>query len=245
MYSREDESNEYSELGSSARFQRSWIRGRRLDEVSKYADHILVVDDGSSDGTSEILDRREDIAWFATRSIAGTVLLWFPPLNMRSKTSTTISLHWIAMGSISHRGSQDFSRLPGSRYRFWQSISEAVRRDNERLPSEFHQSTDHSRNQRTSRTLSDRCVLWLQAYRVESLKRFHIEDTGYAMPLELWVQAAMQGMSILEVPVPLIYLDLKRSFGGALDHAETRLKHYYSVLDRSVAAMRTRGFELP
>ncbi len=33
-----------------------------LDEVVQYIDHVLVVDDGSSDGTSELLAGRTDIA---------------------------------------------------------------------------------------------------------------------------------------------------------------------------------------
>jgi dolichol-phosphate mannosyltransferase len=65
------------------------------------------------------------------------------------------------------------------------------------------------------------------------------------MPLELWAQAAMLGLSIVEVPVPLIYLDLARSFGGAMDDGGVRLKHYNQIIDESILAMRARGFELP
>ena len=32
-----------------------------LDEVSRYCDHIVVIDDGSSDGTAEILSTRDDV----------------------------------------------------------------------------------------------------------------------------------------------------------------------------------------
>ena len=39
---------------------------------------------------------------------------------------------------------------------------------------------------------------------------------------------------IRELAVPLIYLDEKRSFGGELDHAETRLRHYGEVISRSI-----------
>lgn len=62
-------------------------------------------------------------------------------------------------------------------------------------------------------------------------------ETGYAMPLEAWVQAAAAGLTIVELPVPLVYLDLARSFGGALDDAATRLAYYRSVLDRAEAAV--------
>jgi dolichol-phosphate mannosyltransferase len=65
------------------------------------------------------------------------------------------------------------------------------------------------------------------------------------MPLELWVQAAMRGLRVIEIPVPLIYLDLNRSFGGALDEAEKRLAYYNACIERSVQAMQQRGFSLP
>jgi dolichol-phosphate mannosyltransferase len=55
------------------------------------------------------------------------------------------------------------------------------------------------------------------------------------MPLELWVQAAHHRLRVIELPVPLIYLDEKRSFGGVLDDAATRLEYYHLVLDRSLA----------
>ena len=58
-----------------------------------------------------------------------------------------------------------------------------------------------------------------KAYRVSTLARFDITETGYAMPLEVWVQAAHFGLRIRELAVPLLYLDLARSFGGALDDA--------------------------
>ena len=57
------------------------------------------------------------------------------------------------------------------------------------------------------------------------------------VPLEVWVQAAAAGLRIVELPVPLVYLDLARSFGGALDDAATRLAYYRTVLDRAEAAV--------
>ena len=74
-----------------------------------------------------------------------------------------------------------------------------------------------------------------KAYRVPVLAKFSLTEMGYAMPLELWVQAVALGLKIVEMPVPLIYLDEARSFGGALDHGQTRLKVYEDVLDRAIA----------
>ena len=54
------------------------------------------------------------------------------------------------------------------------------------------------------------------------------------MPLELWVQAAAAKFRIAELPVPLIYLDEKRSFGGQLDNGEQRLKYYREVIAQAV-----------
>jgi dolichol-phosphate mannosyltransferase len=76
-----------------------------------------------------------------------------------------------------------------------------------------------------------------KAYSVPSLAKLEITELGYAMPLELWVQAAQLKFKIVELPVPLIYLEEARSFGGSLDNADTRLAHYREVLDRSVAAL--------
>jgi hypothetical protein len=61
------------------------------------------------------------------------------------------------------------------------------------------------------------------------------------MPLELWVQAVAAGLRIVELPVPLIYLEEERSFGGSLDDGGTRLNYYYTVLER---CLRAAGFEL-
>ena len=67
-----------------------------------------------------------------------------------------------------------------------------------------------------------------------------ITDQGYAMPLQLWVEAAAADLRVIEIPVPLIYLDLERSFGGALDRAEARLRYYYQVLNDAIAVAADR-----
>jgi dolichol-phosphate mannosyltransferase len=73
-----------------------------------------------------------------------------------------------------------------------------------------------------------------KAYRGSALAKLRITDDGYAMPLQVWVQAVEHGMTIVEVAVPLIYLDEERAFGGALDDAGCRLEHYRSVFRQAM-----------
>jgi dolichol-phosphate mannosyltransferase len=75
-----------------------------------------------------------------------------------------------------------------------------------------------------------------KAYRAEALAALEIRDSGYAMPLSIWVQAARLGLTVVEFPVPLVYLEEERSFGGSLDDARHRMAYYNEVLDRELAA---------
>ena len=98
-------------------------------------------------------------------------------------------------------------------------------------------------NRRLGLNLTD-AFCGFKAYRVAALARLSIHEVGYAMPLEFWVQAAHKRLKIIELPVPLIYLDEKRSFGGTLDNAATRLEYYHQVLNRSLEALGS-DFVLP
>jgi dolichol-phosphate mannosyltransferase len=85
-------------------------------------------------------------------------------------------------------------------------------------------------NRRLGLKLTD-AFCGFKAYRAAALAKIELGETGYAMPLELWVRAVRLGLRIGELPVPCIYLDEKRSFGGALDDAAQRLAVYRQVLD--------------
>ena len=75
-----------------------------------------------------------------------------------------------------------------------------------------------------------------KAYRTLPLERLTITELGYAMPLQMWVQVAKLGFRICEFPVPLVYLDEERSFGGSLDDSKQRLAYYRDVLNRELDA---------
>ncbi|GIK18759.1 MAG: glycosyltransferase family 2 protein [Leptolyngbya sp. PLA2] len=69
-----------------------------------------------------------------------------------------------------------------------------------------------------------------KAMRVGSLRRLHLTESGYAFPMQFWVQAAAARLRIRELAVRLIYNDPTRTFGGQLDDSAVRLAHYRQVL---------------
>lgn len=74
-----------------------------------------------------------------------------------------------------------------------------------------------------------------KAYRVAALTKFNITETGYAMPLQFWVQSYKLGLRITERPVSRIYDDPNRRFGNGLDDPEVRLRYYKQVLQDEFA----------
>src|SRR5262249_62162088 len=79
-----------------------------------------------------------------------------------------------------------------------------------------------------------------KAYRREALDRLRITETGWGMPLQLWVQAARLGLRVKEVGVPRLYLDPNRAFGGVLDDADQRLAYYRRIIHNAAAAALPR-----
>jgi len=77
-----------------------------------------------------------------------------------------------------------------------------------------------------------------KAYYVDSLRKLHLDEAGYGMPIQLWMQAWKAGLRVVEKPVALKYLDSQRTFGGTLDHADVRRRYYQSIIERELAATR-------
>jgi len=208
-----------------------------LDEALRYSEEVLVVDDGSTDGTSERLAARDDVLRITHPRNRGY------GAALRSAFDFAIRRGYEVLVTIDCDGQHEPQLIPqfaeacrsadvvsGSRYLRPFPGDSRPPKDRRRVNRLITQEL----NRTHGLSLTD-AFCGFKAYRVGALAKLELTEAGYAMPLELWVRAAELGLRIIELPVPLIYLDEKRSFGGALDDVDTRLAVYREVLGRAMA----------
>jgi dolichol-phosphate mannosyltransferase len=209
-----------------------------LDEVVRYATDVLVVDDGSTDGTSQLLAARRDLQRIRHETNRGY------GAALKTAFDYATEAGYDVLVTIDCDGQHEPQRIgqlvaacrtadivSGSRYLF--NPDNAHRAPAERR--QINMQITRELNERLGLTLTD-AFCGFKAYRVAALAQLRITEHGYGMPLEVWVQAAHLGFRIVELPVPLIYLDEERSFGGSLDDGRRRLEYYHRVMDRAIAA---------
>lgn len=210
-----------------------------LDEVVRYADDVLVVDDGATDGTADLLDARTDIRVLRHERNRGygAALKTAFDFAIANEYDVLVTIDCDGQHEPQRIGQlvaacRDADMVSGSRY--LRNKEQA-----ERAPAERRQiNTQITRelNERLGLTLTD-AFCGFKAYRVLALAKLTITEPGYGMPIEVWVQAVHHGLRIVELPVPLIYLEEERSFGGSLDDGRKRLEYYHRILDTAVAAV--------
>ncbi|WP_437230834.1 glycosyltransferase family 2 protein [Planctomicrobium sp. SH661] len=213
-----------------------------LEQVRQYSNDILVVDDGSSDRTPLLLQECEGIAVIRHPKNQGY------GAGLRSAFNYALENKYDVLVTIDCDGQHQPRLIPelaaeiySDEDQPWDIISGSryleIFDDNSIPPEERRKvNVEITRQlyQCFGLKLTD-SFCGFKAYRVDALKVFDITELGYAMPLQLWVQAVRHRLRIKEFAVPLIYLDEARSFGGALDDSERRLRYYREVLQREMA----------
>ena len=214
-----------------------------LEEVRKYSEHILVVNDGSSDGTAAVLAQLPGINVVTHPRNQGY------GAALRSAFEYSLTQGYDVLVTIDCDGQHQPELIPDLANSLFADAIEWDIVSGSRYLREFEGDSVPPADRRhinfmITKALNERLGLRLtdtfcgfKAYRVPALRFFQITEVGYAMPLQLWVQAVAHGLRITEYPVPLIYLDETRSFGGSLDDAKRRLAHYREVINRELSAM--------
>ena len=216
-----------------------------LEEVRRYCPEVVVVNDGSTDGTAALLARHPEVRLITHERN------WGYGAALISAFAHAQTLPIDVLVTMDCDGQHEPSRIPvllealhdcdivsGSRYlrdfRQDTSAPEDRRRINAAITAEL--------NRRFGLNLTD-AFCGFKAYTRESLGKLRITEMGWGMPLQLWVQAACAGLRINEVAVPRVYLDPDRAFGGVLNDAAERLAYYRRVIDSAEAACFARcGF---
>ena len=205
-----------------------------LREVRRYSPDILVVNDGSTDRTAELLRREKGLHLVTHERNRGY------GAALISAFEYFLANDFDVLVTMDCDGQHEPARIPvllealdsqtdivsGSRYlRDFRQQSLPTPADR----MQINQMVTAELNERFGLHLTD-AFCGFKAYRRCPLTRLCITESGWGMPLQLWVQAAWHGLRIKEVAVPRVYLDPHRAFGGVLNDANQRLAYYRRVI---------------
>jgi len=210
-----------------------------LDKVKRFHNEILLVDDGSSDGTSPLLRARTDIHLLSHPTNAGygqSLIDAFAYADERGFdwviTMDCDEQHEPEMipRFIEEIRTDRWDLISGSRYLHPRRDDDLPPGDRRRINATLTQML----NERLKLKITD-AFCGYKAHRMSAMRRLTLDVPGYAFPMQLWPQAAAAGLRIEEIPVRLIYNDPTRHFGGQLDDAANRLRHYVQTFEDEMA----------
>jgi glycosyltransferase involved in cell wall biosynthesis len=209
-----------------------------LQEVQRYSTQILVVNDGSTDRTAELLAQYPalHVVTHERNCGYGAALVSAFDFALKSDCEVLVTMdcdgqHEPARVPVLLEAIHDADIVSGSRY------LREFRQNTLPTPADrrfINEAITREVNALFGLNLTD-AFCGFKAYRREALAKLHITEAGWGMPLQVWVQAGQLGLRVKEVGVPRLYLDPNRAFGGVLNDASERLAYYRRVLHGAVA----------
>lgn len=216
--------------------------------VRDFADSVLLIDDGSTDGTAAEIDAvRADLGLDLIRHEGN--LGYGRSLRDAFRRAAERGFDWVITMDCDEQHEPEaipeFLRaieadeadvISGSRYLDRSLTPEGAppgsrRHINRLITAEL--------NERLGFALTDG-FCGFKAHRVPAMARLNLTEDGYAFPMQFWVQLAAAGATVSEHPVRLIYNDPTRTFGGGLDDPDHRLAHYREVLHTEICRCADR-----
>lgn len=209
-----------------------------LRQVKEFSPNILVVDDGSTDRTPDLISKQDGIKVICHQTNKG-----YGAALISAFRYAVSHPEYEALLTMDCDGQHDPSRahllldglstadiVSGSRYlgQFEDDVEAPLDR------MQVNRQITKELNTLLKFELTD-SFCGYKAYRSSALAKLDITESGWGMPLQVLVQAAKAGLSIKEVPVPRIYLDAKRSFGPVLNDPSERIRYYRGVIEREMA----------
>jgi dolichol-phosphate mannosyltransferase len=219
-----------------------------VNRVRAHADHVLLIDDGSTDGTAEAIEEVRKPLGIDLIRHEGNVG-YGRSLRSAFRRADEQGFDWIVTMDCDEQHEPD--ELP--------AFFDEIERTNADIisgsryldptldPVGEPPSSRRAINRTVTAEINDRLGLSLtdafcgfKAHRVSALRALSLTEDGYAFPMQLWVQLVATGATITERAIRRIYNDPNRSFGGGLDDPEHRLLHYRGVMHREICAHASR-----